>query len=276
MSLAEPNLATIRREIDSIDDAIHDLIMRRTSLIEQIRAAKVGGDFYRPAREAEIVRRLIARHKGPFPKFSLVRMWREMMAAITRLQGPFSIAAFVADEPGYWDLARSHFGVTVDIVAYQTARSVLSAVRERTATVGLLPMPEEGEADPWWSGLGSATDPLFIMAKLPFAPIGARGDPHALLVGLVAQEKSSDDHSFLLVETAEPVSRARLTEALNGSKLRPVALTARQFPPQFLVEVGEFVAPDDPRVAMLAKLLGGAATPVGGFASPLATAVLAK
>jgi chorismate mutase len=41
MSPAEPNLATIRREIDSIDDSIHDLIMRRTSLIEQIRAAKV-------------------------------------------------------------------------------------------------------------------------------------------------------------------------------------------------------------------------------------------
>ena len=129
MNPAEPNLATIRREIDSIDDSIHDLVMRRTGLIEQIRAAKAGNDFYRPAREAEIIRRLIARHKGPFPRFSLVRMWREMMAAITRLQGPFSIAAFVADEPGYWDLARSHFGVTVDIVAHQTARSVLSAVR---------------------------------------------------------------------------------------------------------------------------------------------------
>ena len=277
MSLAEPNLATIRREIDSIDDSIHDLIMRRTSLIEQIRAAKVGGDFYRPAREAEIVRRLIARHKGPFPKFSLVRMWREMMAAITRLQGPFSIAAFVADqEPGYWDVARSHFGVTVDIVVHQTPRSVLSAVRERTATVGLLPMPEEGEADPWWSGLGSATDPMFIIAKLPFAPIGARGDPRALLVGLVRQEKSGDDHSFLLVETAEPVSRARLTDALHESKLHPVALTARQTPPQFLVEIGDFVSPDDPRVAALAKILGGSVTPVGGFASPLAAAVLGK
>jgi hypothetical protein len=199
-----------------------------------------------------------------------------MMAAITRLQGPFSIAAFVADEPGYWDLARSHFGVTVDIVAHQTPRSVLSAVRERTATVGLLPMPEEGEADPWWSGLGSATDPLFIMAKLPFAPIGARGDPHALLVGLVPQEKSSDDHSFLLIETAEPVSRARLTEALRASKLRPVALTARQTPPQFLAEIDEFLAADDQRAAALAKLLGGAVTPVGGFASPLAAAVLGK
>src|SRR5512146_3039883 len=105
MSPPEPNLATIRREIDSIDDSIHDLIMRRTGLVERIRAAKTGDGFYRPAREAEIVRRLMARHSGSFPKISLARMWREMMAAITRLQGPFSVAAFVSnDRPGYWDL----------------------------------------------------------------------------------------------------------------------------------------------------------------------------
>lgn len=277
MNPPEPNLATIRREINSIDNSIHDLIMRRTGLVERIRAAKTGDGFYRPAREAEIVRRLMARHSGSFPKISLARMWREMMAAITRLQGPFSVAAFVSDDkPGYWDLARGHFGVTVEIAAHQTKRSVMSAVRERTATVGLLPVPEEGETDPWWPDLGGTTNPLFIVGKLPFVPIGARGDPHALVVGRMAQEKSGDDHSFLLIETTQEVSRARLTEALRKCKLPVIAFTGRTKPPQFLAEIDDFVPTADPRLAALAKAAGVTATPVGGFATPLAAAKLRR
>lgn len=271
----EPTLATIRREIDSIDDSIHDLIMRRTGLVERIRAAKAGDDgFYRPAREAEIVRRLLARHAGPFPKIALARIWREMMAAITGLQGPFSIATCIdPDRPGYWDLARSHFGVTVEIAAHQTARSVLAAVRERAATVGLLPMPEDGEADPWWAELGGVAEPLFVVAKLPFVPAGVRGDAGALVVGCLAHEKSGDDHSFLQVETTEGVSRDRVATELRAAGLPVTALTGRSTPRQFLVEVADFVAAGDKRLRARG-LAGIKAVPVGGFATPLVPTAL--
>lgn len=271
----KPSLATIRREIDSIDDSIHDLIMRRTDLVERIRAAKAGDDgFYRPSREAEIVRRLLARHSGPFPKLSLARIWREMMSAITGLQGPFSVATCIdPDRPGYWDLARSHFGVTVQIAAHQTARSVLAAVRERAATVGLLPMPEDGEADPWWAELGGATEPLYVIAKLPFVPAGVRGNAGALVVGRIAHEKSGDDHSFLQVETTEDVSRDRVATELRAAGLPVTALTGRGTPRQFLAEVADFVPARDPRLAA-PGLAGIKAVPVGGFATPLAAATL--
>ena len=55
-----------RREIDRIDDAIHGLLMDRTAKVEKIRKLKNGGNgraggFLRPTREAEVLRRLVAR-----------------------------------------------------------------------------------------------------------------------------------------------------------------------------------------------------------------------
>ena len=85
----EISLADLRREIDKIDTSLHDLVMLRAELVKEIRKLKAGdgGVFYRPGREAQVMRRLIGRHTGAFPKTVLIRMWREMMGALVRLQG---------------------------------------------------------------------------------------------------------------------------------------------------------------------------------------------
>lgn len=59
------SLTELRREIDAIDEATHDLLMRRAGIVERVRTAKGGldtGNAWRPAREAEILRRLADRH----------------------------------------------------------------------------------------------------------------------------------------------------------------------------------------------------------------------
>ncbi|MCH9020463.1 MAG: chorismate mutase, partial [Proteobacteria bacterium] len=108
------SLESLRRDIDAIDDEIHDLLMRRTEVVERIGALKNQTEsdvFIRPAREAEIMRRLIDRHRGRFPASVVVRLWREVLAATSRLQGPFSVAVHAPEKSvGYWDLARDHFG----------------------------------------------------------------------------------------------------------------------------------------------------------------------
>jgi chorismate mutase-like protein len=76
----KPSLADLRREIDRIDDALHDLIMRRAELTAGVAASKPGGSgTVRPAREAAILRRLVARHKGSFPRAIVARIWREII-----------------------------------------------------------------------------------------------------------------------------------------------------------------------------------------------------
>ncbi len=78
MKTDNDKLLALRREIDAIDDSLHDLIMERTKIVERVRDAKSKDKIkIKPAREAEILYRLMARHTGKFPKQELARMWRE-------------------------------------------------------------------------------------------------------------------------------------------------------------------------------------------------------
>ena len=117
------DLKGLRRRLDEIDDKLQDLLIDRAQIVSLVAASKKDGNrpAYQPAREAEIIRRLVGRHRGAFPVATLVRMWREMLAATVRLQSPFSVAVFApADRPGFWDLARDHYGSNTPMSAYDT------------------------------------------------------------------------------------------------------------------------------------------------------------
>lgn len=274
------SLTELRREIDAIDEATHDLLMRRAGIVERVRTAKGGldtGNAWRPAREAEILRRLADRHSGALPVAVVLRLWRELISSLVALQGPFSIAVFEDDQHGYWDLARDHFGGVVPMTRHRSARGVIHALSETPTSLGVLPLPSDGEPDPWWPVLmGVAGVPLRIAARLPFAGGGnGRGtDMGALVLGAVEQEPTGDDRSFLLIEATEPMSRASLTDRLTAAGLPPVFLTTRTekgAPPLFLAEVAEFVAPGDRRLAAAApdETPVAAVWAVGGYAMPL-------
>src|SRR5260370_23500512 len=81
MASSKPTLDELRRQIDAIDDQVHDLLMRRTEIVEAIGREKKDGRVpaFRPGREVVILRRLVARHAGRFPAAALVRMWRGML-----------------------------------------------------------------------------------------------------------------------------------------------------------------------------------------------------
>ena len=98
-------LDEVRTDIDCIDDAIHDLLIRRTALIEEVRSIKRDWRVkIQPSREADIVYRLVERHHGPFPKRDLVAMWRILICATLSFEGPFSVAVYVPrEDDGIWD-----------------------------------------------------------------------------------------------------------------------------------------------------------------------------
>src|SRR5438132_7759406 len=154
MSEIPSDLEQLRRRIDEIDDRLQDLLVERINIVSRVAAHKRGTDglaAHQPAREAEIIRRLIARNHGPFPPATLVRMWRELLAATTRLQGAFTIAVYAPPEaPGFWDIARDHYGSHTLMLPYRTTSQVISAVTDGQAAVGVLPMPPEDDPDPWW------------------------------------------------------------------------------------------------------------------------------
>src|SRR5215831_16071836 len=145
MSRTPSDLQHLRQRLDEIDDRLQDLLIERAEIVSGVAASKKAGNqpAFQPAREAEIIRRLVGRHRGAFPVANLVRMWREMLAATVRLQSPFSVAVFApADRPGFWDLARDHYGSNTPMAACDTAGQVIRAVAGGESSAGVLPLPE--------------------------------------------------------------------------------------------------------------------------------------
>jgi len=146
--------------------------------------------------------------------------------------------------------------------------------------VGVVPMPEEDDQDPWWRYLMNedAKTPR-IVARLPFCGRGnARGDNRdALAIALIQHESTGDDRTLLGIELAEDVSRGRLKDALEAVGLTVVSFrswTGRETGggPLHLVEVADYVASNDPRLLAFRTKVGDIVlrtTPVGGYAVPL-------
>ncbi len=276
------NLEAVRRDIDAIDDAIHDLLIKRTALVETVRSLKANDRIkIRPAREAEIVYRLIARHHGPFPRRELVAIWRLIITATLSFEGSFSVAVHMPQgQGGYWDLARDHFGIFTPVTRHTSVRSTIEAVHRQDATVGVLPMPQHDEKDPWWRHLVTTQpDAPRIIAKLPLAgpsnSIG--GDLEALVICPVEQPPTGRDRSYLAFEMEKRLGINQFKLALEGAGLNHHFTTVwreEQGPKAwlFLAEIGDYVATDDPRLADLEDRLGAACNRMvrlGTYAEPL-------
>jgi chorismate mutase / prephenate dehydratase len=284
MSAAPPDLADFRRRIDEIDERLHDLIIERAAIVARIAASKAetGVSYYQPAREAEILRRLADRHHGVLPVASVLRIWRELLAATVRLETPFAVAVFApAEMPGFWDLARDHYGSQAPMSAYRSTGRVICAVAEGQAAVGVLPMPQQGEPDPWWRHLVSHNDTApRVIARLPFAGHGnARsGGADALVIGHVVQAATGADRALFAVESAV-ISCARFLAVLSKAGLDCTFVASWEHAGGMinLVEVDGFVTNVDPRIASLRAGLGAGLSrlvPVGGYALPLPPATL--
>jgi chorismate mutase/prephenate dehydratase len=286
MTADDPSLDTLRREIDEIDIAVHDLLMRRVALADEIGHVKgAGGPFIRPGREARILRRLVARHEGPLPKTVLVTIWREIISAMTALEGPYAVAVYAgnASRDGLPALARVHYGAERPISAHETILGVLRAVGDGHATVGVLPLPEGEEADPWWRNLvRDGPDVPKIIARLPFAAMNRRFEGlEALVVSLAPPEASDRDRSFLVVENSAQLSRGALRDVLTRADFHVADMqnwSARGKVPWILVEVDGFVEKSDPRLEHLAAPEDspiGQVWLIGSYAVPLTADELA-
>ncbi|MCC7276031.1 MAG: chorismate mutase [Alphaproteobacteria bacterium] len=280
---AAPSLDDLRRRIDAIDDGLLDLIHERTTIVEAIAAAKrASGNAaaFRPGREAAVMRRLAARHKGRFGLATVVRLWREIMCEFTRLQGPFAVAVHVTPEaPGRWDLARDHFGSQTPMAIHQTPVQVIHAVNDGSATVGVLPPPSDEADGMWWTSL-LADEPggPRIIARLPFASAGnARGTGlQAVAIGKLPTEPSGRDRSYLAIDMADDTSLGATQRRLHDAGLPLRGLVGVDQPRLGIVhlaEIDDYLADDDPRLArfreLSARRLRGLKV-LGAYAVPLA------
>jgi chorismate mutase len=275
-----PKLNALRQEIDAIDGDLHGLIRRRASLVGEITASKpLGGLALRPGREATVMRQRLAAHEGAFPAAAVYRMWREMMSAFSLMQTPGLKVAVCrpADQPGYWDLARDHFGCQVPLVAYESPMQVLAEVRANPTTIGVLPAPIETDTAPWWPLLASGEPTLpNVVARLPFLimPNARARGISALVLARIEPEESGEDRALISVEVQEGISRNRIAGALTKVGLPAFSSAMDQVVAgvhHYLLELPDVIGDDDPRLRALETALGlnrGSVAAIGAYAVP--------
>lgn len=296
----ETSLDDLRREIDRIDAEIHALLIERTVVVEGIARAKdretgtSGGNgqrrAFRPGREALVLRELVGRHRGAFPVTSLVRIWREIMSGMVRIQANFIVAACRAEGAvgqEIWDAARDHFGLGATYRAFPRPGQVIAAVRDGSATVGVLPAPSGGEERPWWSAL------LFereggphVVGRLPFLETDseARPDARQYVIAAFPPEPSGDDVSLIALEANRDASTSMIRSTLADAGIeaaRWIEAPGDAGARLVLVETPGFVQADDGRLRSLAGLARGwlgVVRVLGSCANPIvvAPAVVAR
>jgi chorismate mutase/prephenate dehydratase len=148
--MSDHNLPILRTQVDQIDAKIQELITQRAQLAQQIARAKYREeentlDFYRPEREADVLRQVISRNQGPLTDDALVAVFREMISACLALQKPLSVA-FLGPKGTYSQAAvLKHFGHSAHIVPLSSIEEVFRDVEAHTVRYGVVPVENSTE-----------------------------------------------------------------------------------------------------------------------------------
>ncbi len=215
--MSTQSLELIRQEIDRIDDAIVALLGERAAATAQVRAQKSGDGSIaaspiRPAREAAILRRLMARRSAGLDPQTLVRLWRGILVSSTLAQAPvhLHIAASNIDER----LAlRDHFG-PMPVVEHETIAAALGALEAKPGDNAALPAQSA-----WALAAGTGRQPT-IIATLPILQQGAA--PQIFIFGHAQAQPSGDDVTIII---GAPGTTTKPLWHLNAGGLAVFAVT---------------------------------------------------
>lgn len=143
-----------RRKIDAIDEQLQALISERAQLARAVGENKfpepaglssTPRDYYRPEREAEILRNAVARNAGPLKDEEIVRLFREVMSACLAQQEPLKIA-FLGPEGTFSQAAvLKQFGHSVRTLAVPSIEEVFHDVEAGIADFGVVPVENSTE-----------------------------------------------------------------------------------------------------------------------------------
>jgi chorismate mutase/prephenate dehydratase len=144
-----PDLGTIRERIDEVDRKIQALINERARYAQQVGISKgelaAAVDYYRPEREAEVLRAVLERNEGPLRDEEMLRLFREIMSACLAQQEPLKIG-FLGPEGTFTQTAvYKHFGHSVRGLPFSTIDEVFQEVESGVADFGVVPIENSTE-----------------------------------------------------------------------------------------------------------------------------------
>jgi len=163
-AVAGPDLATLRERIDGIDLHIQQLIGERAQFANQVGKAKgklaAAVDYYRPEREAQVLRRVVDRNDGPLHDEVLVRLFREIMSACLAQQEPLKIGFLGPEGTHSQQAVFKHFGHSIHGLPLASIEEVFQEVEAGNADFGVVPVENSTQ------GTIQSTLDMFLTSKL--------------------------------------------------------------------------------------------------------------
>ena len=144
-----PALAQVRERIDSIDRQIQSLIAERAGFALQVGKAKgklaAAVDYYRPEREAQVLRMVVDRNEGPLSDELLVHVFREIMSACLAQQEPLKIGYLGPEGTFSQQAVLKHFGRSAHGLPLASIEEVFQEVESGAADFGVVPVENSGQ-----------------------------------------------------------------------------------------------------------------------------------
>ncbi|KDE40861.1 MAG: chorismate mutase [Nitrincola lacisaponensis] len=231
---ADTALLALRQQIDSIDQQIQVLINQRAACAQQVAEVKLRCSpqhpavFYRPEREAQVLRRVMERNDGPLPGKDMARLFREIMSVCLALEQPLNVA-YPGPEGSYTEQAvRKHFGFSVKGVAMSDAEQAFKAVEQGHCHYAVTPVESTHE------GLVSHTLDLFRRydlricgeVELVLDPVDDKSlaaDTRYLVLGKQYVAPSGKDKTSILLSMRD--QPGVLHDVLGAFRQRSISLT---------------------------------------------------
>ena len=160
----KPDLGAVREQIDGIDRRIQELIAERAQWAHQVGKAKgklaAAVDYYRPEREAQVLRKVVDRNDGPLSDEVLVRLFREVMSACLAQQEPLKIGYLGPEGTFSQQAVHKHFGHSAHGLPLASIEEVFQEVAAGNADFGVVPVENSGQ------GTIQVTLDLFLTSPL--------------------------------------------------------------------------------------------------------------
>ncbi len=164
-----PELEEMRRKIDTVDAQIQALIAERARYAKQVGVVKNGGNedasagtvnYYRPEREAQVLRGVLKRNEGPLKDEEMVRLFREIMSACLAQEEPLKVGYLGPEGTFTQSAVFKHFGHSARALPLATIEEVFHEVEAGSADFGVVPIENSSE------GTVNHTLDMFITSPL--------------------------------------------------------------------------------------------------------------